>query len=260
MSVTSKGSKVIAVFSGLITTIAVNPALGAPTQEPKPTLVSITPVQGPLDTKVTLKGSGFLAPGTELLIDGDGVADSTHPLSPLNDSTVELSFPAAIMKKRFWGTSGTAGSPGRSGPAPPSRAWVWPGRHSISIRNSNGLSNSVDFTVLGTAAIDLDSPAPPAGAPTITRGSGVPTITGSATGLSSINLDFHKLGDARGTRYCLDSPIPVVNGRWSIRLSNQKSWGNSNPLPLQPGMYAVSLFDVRTKYPLHTVYLKINPY
>jgi hypothetical protein len=101
------------------------------------------------------------------------------------------------------------------------------------------LSNSVDFTVtssdIGTASIDQNS---------LTQAIGVPRITGKAKGIPKIKLGFAMMFQyGLSTVYWLDSPIPVVNGCWSVSLGRQRSWGDSNPLPLEPGAYSIQLFD-----------------
>jgi hypothetical protein len=223
---------------------------------PGPALISIAPSEGTIGTKVTVSGSGLRVPDAEILIDGNAVVDKPFPLSIVSDSSLAFSIPSRMMVPTFSCGSGSHSVPVR-GPSYP--GWVRPGRLGISVRSANGSSNSVYFNLLGEAQIDRDSPPPATGVSTNTQATGTPTITGTTRGLSSINLSFVKLlTDKRKGRYRLDSPIPVVNGHWSIQLTRQKSWGDDNPLPLQPGTYAISVYDVRTGFPLDTVYLNIT--
>jgi hypothetical protein len=104
-----------------------------------PTLSSVSPNEGPIGTQITITGSGFIAPGNFLLLDGKYRALSDVSLG--SDSLITLTFPQRMVDKDACTN------------LPPQTTCEFavldinPGQHTIALQNANGISNVLTFTV-----------------------------------------------------------------------------------------------------------------
>jgi hypothetical protein len=103
-----------------------------------PVITSISPSSGPVGTTVTITGTGFTKTGNDIHFAEGGIKNLS--VIPNNNGTSSLSFniPNTISACTFWTSSLSCTLPARV---------VSPGTYTIFVQNSNGRSNSVQFTV-----------------------------------------------------------------------------------------------------------------
>jgi|GEM_PF-1157030 PKD repeat protein len=203
-----------------------------------PSLSSVSPTSGPVGTKITLTGSGFITTNSQvdrLILDGHfALVDGGWQTS--NDTSLTVTL-AGYM----YDMNACANAPAGMS-CDPAALTIPAGQHTIAVQNSKGTSNALTFNVTsyqGSAAIDQSS---------LTTSSSNPTITGTASGVSQITLSFV----IKDIGYTTD-PINVVNGHWSVQLlsaPHQQYWGSPPPSSFLPGTYQLQVLDSATNLPL----------
>lgn len=154
---------------------------------------SLSPSSGPVGTKVTITGPGFTPTGNDIHFAEGGIRN----VSSSNGTTLIFTVPDSISGCDFW-TSGFACTQ-------PVRL-VTPGDYVVFVRNANGQSNSVNFTVDKVGPVIITSLAPSSG-PIGT----VVTIKGSGFSRNADNrVNIHSASGNVGTIIGLKSSDGVT--------------------------------------------------
>jgi hypothetical protein len=104
-----------------------------------PTLTAVSPSHGPVGTAIQVSGSGFIDLDESVIIDGlPAVAGNTNFSGPTSDSLLSFDFPSYYVDP----CTCPAGTNCECTAVP-----YKPGQHSISVKNDNGTSNTVTFTL-----------------------------------------------------------------------------------------------------------------
>jgi hypothetical protein len=98
---------------------------------------SLSPNSGPVGTKVTIAGSGFTATENEVNFKGSNAAIIRN-LDSADRATLQF-----IVPDQFNPCSPYLDDPCLKG----AFVGVWPGSYTVSVKNANGVSNSLTFTV-----------------------------------------------------------------------------------------------------------------
>ena len=115
-----------------------------------PTLSSMTPTQGAVGIQITVTGSGFLQSNDYALLDGQYDLDLATQIMPTSDTSFSFILPPYMYDKDACSNkpSGRISSTTvYMTSCDPAAIDVQPGQHSLSIQTSNGISNSLPFTI-----------------------------------------------------------------------------------------------------------------
>ncbi|HUO56097.1 MAG TPA: hypothetical protein VMU27_01535, partial [Candidatus Paceibacterota bacterium] len=196
-----------------------------------PQLTFITPPTLAFGAQATLNGSGFLAKGDEIILDGKYLV--ANVASPTSDTVQTFTVPTYVTDMNACKNLPPYTT------CDPAAIQLPAGQHSVVVQNANGTSNPLTFTVTpftGTASVDQSA---------LSQSSGNPTLSGSASGVSQIQIEFvvNQIG------YTTNA-IPVSGGRWSVQLLSDLNPGSSLPgftiKSLPPGSYKFNVYDVST--------------
>jgi peptidoglycan hydrolase-like protein with peptidoglycan-binding domain len=205
---------------------------GTSTSTTTPHINSIAPTSGPVETSVTLSGSGFTATANAINFSG-GEYYQLSNLSSSDGRTLTFNIPAATDYACL-----------HLNPHPCERAQfqTQPGIHAVSVTNANGQSNSVSFnvTVVGSNSSSskpvLSSLAPTSGSPgtrvTITGtgfATGTTNFNGVATSTNVVIFGTNFLGlfasNALGTSITFTVPN-LANGTYNVAVTNGRGTSN----------------------------------
>jgi hypothetical protein len=119
----------LAIVSRVSFALAACQPASAPLAAAPLAIASISPEEGPVGTEVTLAGSGFMQENT--IVFGSAALSARSP----NDAILKFTVPGLLNPPCF-----------AQGCRILSR-WAVPGPYPVFVRNANGKSNSVVFTI-----------------------------------------------------------------------------------------------------------------
>ena len=110
-----------------------------------PIIYSLAPATGPVNTVVTVSGSGFTATGNKIKFGSLGVENNpSYSLNSTDGKTLVFTVPTSNYFA-CWFTTPACYAPS---------VLVQPGIYPVSVTNMNGTSNTLNFTVTNSGTIN----------------------------------------------------------------------------------------------------------
>ena len=181
-----------------------------------PTIESLSVYSGPIGTTVTIRGTGFTAKENKIVFGSLGTENNPNYSLPSFDSTITFVVPASNYVS-CWDSYYSCKIPAIQ---------TAPGGYQVSVINSNGQSNSVNFTVTGsssaTPSIRVISPN---GGEVWKIGQTYPVTwtTNNAPTDSWVRLSYSipsGVGNIPYTSNCFGGQIPASQGSYSWTISS----------------------------------------
>lgn len=204
-----------------------------------PAITGMTPSFGAAGTVFTVFGSGFTPAGNEIYLDYTPTGSSWYTLSTSansNGASIAAGVPQMYPCPTY--RNGGVGCPAPSA--------ITPGTHTLTIKNTNGISNSISFTITGTTVaptgVTISSITPSTGAvgtSLVITGTGF-SGTGNSVRFSSPGvMVMSEQTNIRATE-CNTGP---ANGCSKITINVPSVLGNvgGNVVSITPGTYKVDI-------------------
>ncbi|HVZ11890.1 MAG TPA: hypothetical protein VG965_02580 [Patescibacteria group bacterium] len=152
----------------------------------RPTIVSIAPVTAAVGTQVTITGTNFMPTGNVINFDGVADTDSGNGVTSTDGTSISFTLPTDLV-------GGCVPQPDAVTPAVSCNAVtqvpLTSGAHTIVVINSNGSSNSIQFTAIAPVSQAGTTPTVAAASTTAS-----PTPTGTLAAVDSKLFDLNEDG------------------------------------------------------------------